>query len=216
MRLHIVQVIIGAILLAGQAAGAKFTPARALKVFLPATQPATAVGGGEVLLEVVVSDQGLVRDIHTLRATPPFTPLVIEVVRSWSFAPATVTNPNEPPRAMESSVLVAAVFRPPTLYNAPGIGELPKDLRKPSDRVVFPARITVPTFPPQALFDGMVLVEAAVTPKGTVGEAKIIGAGSGFEKASLDAVQAWQFQPTRQPAYAYIIFGYRQPVIVQP
>jgi outer membrane biosynthesis protein TonB len=82
--------------------------------------------------------------------------------------------------------------------------------------VPFPTRITVPAFPLQALFDGIVLVEMAVTTTGTVSEARILGAGSGFEKVSLEAVRDWRFTPTRLPSYAYVIFGFRQPVIVQP
>jgi outer membrane biosynthesis protein TonB len=211
-----VQFLLLAILVASQAGGAKFSPARALKTFLPISQPTLAVGGGEVLLELVVDAQGVVRDVQTLRATPPFTPLVLDAVRSWNFAPATIANPNEKPRAMESSVLVAGVFRPPAIYNQPGLGEVPKNLKKPSDRVPFPTEIIVPAYPLQALFDGIVLVELAVTPIGTVSEAKIIGAGSGFEQVSLEAVRGWRFTPAKTPSFAYVIFGFRQPVIVNP
>ena len=205
-----------AMLVAGQAGSVKFSPARALKTFLPISQPAQAIGGGEVLVELLVDQQGIVRDVQTLRATPPFTPLVLDAVRTWNFAPATIANPNEQPRAMESSVLVAGVFRPPAIYNQPGLGDQPKDLKKPSARVPFPTKIGMPAYPPQALFDGIVLVEVGVTPTGTVSEAKIIGAGSGFEQVSLEAVRAWQFTPTKTPSYVYVIFGFRQPVIVNP
>jgi outer membrane biosynthesis protein TonB len=205
-----------AILLAAQAAGPKYTPARAVNTFIPISQPALAISGGEVLLEVLVADNGTVKDIQILRATPPFTPLVVDVVRTWNFAPATITNPNEKPRDIEASVLVAGVFRPPSLYNQPGIGDPPKNLKKPSDRIPYPTRMTVPTYPLQALFDGIVLVEIGVTATGTVSESRILGAGSGFEKVSLEAVRDWRFTPTRNPSYAYAIFGFRQPVIVQP
>jgi outer membrane biosynthesis protein TonB len=139
---------------------------------------------------------------------------VLDAVRSWNFSPATTTNPNERPRATESSVLVAGVFRPPAIYNQPGLGEVPKDLKKPSDRVPFPTRLTMPAYPLQAIFDGVVLVEASVTPGGTVSEARIIGPGSGFEQVSLDAIRDWRFTPMKTPSYVYIIFGFRQPVIV--
>ena len=205
-----------ALLLAGQAGGAKFTPARALKTFLPISQPPLAVSGGEVLVELVVDERGSIGEIQTLRATPPFTTLVLDAVRTWNFSPATIANPNEQPRATASSVLVAGVFRPPAIYNQPGLGDPPKDLKKPSDRVAFPTRMTMPAYPLQAISEGIVLVEVGVTPTGTVSEAKIIGAGSGFEKVSLDAVRDWRFTPTKQPSYVYVIFGFRQPVIVNP
>ncbi|HEY7446948.1 MAG TPA: energy transducer TonB [Vicinamibacterales bacterium] len=202
-----------AILVAAQAGGAKYSPARALNAFLPISQPPMAVAGGEVLLEVLVDARGGIRDVQTLRATPPFTTLVLDAVRTWNFAPATLANPNEKPREVESSVLVAGVFRPPAIYNQPGLGDPPKTLKKPSDRVPFPTQMTMPAYPPQALFDGIVLLEVGVTPAGTVSEARIIGSGSGFEKVSLEAVRDWRFTPTKNPSYVYVIFGFRQPVI---
>jgi outer membrane biosynthesis protein TonB len=209
-----VRFLLAAILLAAQIAGTKYEPARALKPFPPVSQPPQAVSGGEVLLELAVDLNGRIRDIQALRATPPFTTLVLDAVRSWNFSPATTTNPNERPRATESSVLVAGVFRPPAIYNQPGLGEVPKDLKKPSDRVPFPTRLTMPAYPLQALFDGIVLVEASVTTGGTVSDARIIGPGSGFEQVSLDAIRDWRFTPMKTPSYVYVIFGFRQPVIV--
>jgi outer membrane biosynthesis protein TonB len=203
-----------ALLLVSQAAGATYTPARVLNAFPLISQPAMAVGGGEVLLEVLVDPRGIPRDIQILRATPPFTPLVVDAVRTWTFTPATTTNPNERPREIESSVLVAGVFRPPAVYNQPGLGEPPKTLRKPSDRVPFPTRMTMPAYPLQALFDGVVVVEMEVNATGTVAATNIIGAGSGFEKVSLEAAREWRFTPMRNRSYAYAIFGFRQPVIV--
>jgi outer membrane biosynthesis protein TonB len=208
------RVLLVALLLLGQAPGAKYTPARVLNAFPLVSQPAIAIGGGEVLLEVVVDPKGTPRDIQILRATPPFTPLVVDTVRTWTFAPATTTNPNERPREVESSILVAGVFRPPAIYNQAGLGEPPKNLKKPSDRIPFPTRMPMPAYPLQALFDGVVVVEMQVNTTGTVGAVTIIGAGSGFEKVSLDAAREWRFTPTRNPSYVYAIFGFRQPVIV--
>jgi outer membrane biosynthesis protein TonB len=74
--------------------------------------------------------------------------------------------------------------------------------------------MTMPAYPLQALFDGVVVVEMEVNATGAVGALKIIGPGSGFEKVSLEAAREWRFTPTRNPSYAYAIFGFRQPVIV--
>jgi TonB family protein len=208
------RLLLVALLLLSQAAGAKYTPARVLNAFPLISQPAMAISGGEVLLEVLVDTKGVPRDIQILRATPPFTPLVVDTVRTWTFAPATTTNPNERPREVESSVLVAGVFRPPAIYNQAGVGEPPKNLKKPSDRVPFPTLMTMPAYPLQALFDGVVVVEMQVSAKGTVEGVNIVGAGSGFEKVSLEAAREWRFTPTRNPSYVYAIFGFRQPVIV--
>jgi len=205
--------------LAGQTVGRdEFTPARALHTVQPA-QPAVVPGGGEVLLEITVSATGQVRDINTVRTTPPFTALVVEAVRSWRFAPATLTKPKTTPRPIEGKVLVAAIFRPPTLYKAPTLGELPKDVGTPSNQIPFPTGMTTPAYPPQALFDGVVIVETTITAAGSVSEARVVGAGPGFEPVALDAAKQWRFRASVRdsvptPAYAYLVFGFRTPVAI--
>lgn len=65
----------------------RFVPASYVSGELPAA-PALAVSGGEVFLEVLVTNEGRVDSIRTLRTTPPFTDAVITAVRDWRFTPA--------------------------------------------------------------------------------------------------------------------------------
>src|SRR5215831_17852796 len=71
--------------------------------------PNHAVGGGEVILDVSVNRSGGVSNIKVARSTPPFTDLVSAAVQRWQFQPARGSQP------VDSTVLVAAVFRPPTI-----------------------------------------------------------------------------------------------------
>ena len=196
----------------------RFLPARILQTTLP-LQPQMVLGGGEVLFEVTVGETGVVREIITLRATPPFTKLAAEAVRTWRFAPASQqVDVKLQPRAIETRVLVAGVFRPPTLYNGPAPGERPKDVGMASSQIPFPTKTTVPMYPAQALFDGIVVVEAAVAATGMVSDAKVVATGAGFERAALDAARQWRFRPAVRDGapiktYAYLIFGFRQPIM---
>lgn len=64
-----------------------------------------------------------------------------------------------------------------------------------------PASRVTPSFPPSAFrarTDGTVLVEAQVLADGSVGEIEIVEVDRprlGFEKAAVDAVRQWEFQP---------------------
>src|SRR5262249_39738527 len=132
-----------------------FTPAQ-LQVGAVPPLPALAVGGGEVLLEVTIGISGDVTDVKPLRATPPFTEMLTQVVRAWRFSPAQDSS-----RAVESKVLVAGLFRPPAL-TGPTLGETPKQVAPPSDEIALPLTIVTPEFPSEALRGGVVLLEARV------------------------------------------------------
>src|SRR5262245_61634288 len=131
--------------------------------------PVTAVGGGEVRVELDVSDDGSVTRATPLRTTPPFTDLVTAAVRDWKFFPAREVVDPDAARgggsiaraAVPSKVLVIALFRPPAM-NAPTLGESPKDVASGTDGVPFPQVTTMPAYPPKAFGGGAVLLEAHV------------------------------------------------------
>jgi TonB family protein len=172
--------------------------------------PTHAVGGGEVLLEVHVTHSGSVNGITVLRTTPPFTDLMTTAVQAWRFQPAQQDGP------VESTVLVAAVFRPPT-FDAPTLGRGASNAATPGREIPFPTKMVTPLYPPRAIDNLAVLVEARVGSSGNVTDAKIVGATSGFDGAALQAAREWLFRPAESssgpvPSIVYIVFGFRQPV----
>ncbi len=174
-------------------------------------QPPQVPGGGQVLLELTVGNDGKVLKGHTLRSTPPFTELLVDAVRLWKFQPAEDRGDE-----VESGVLVAALFRPPTLVS-PAAGEPTKDVTPPSNSIPMPYTMVQPDYPPGAVADGVVLVETIVERDGTVEAARVLRSAAAFDQAATDAVLQWKFRPARRdgqpvPSFAYIIFGFRQPV----
>jgi TonB family protein len=198
--------------LAGAVAGHGFVPARLVSGTVPERQPVEAVGGGEVLLELAVGDDGAVVRVSTLRDTPPFTELLRVAVASWHFEPATENG-----RATQTSVLVAAVFRPPVLLG-PAPGTPPREVGPPCVEIPYPVASVVPPYPPTALGEGLVLVEVTVGSDGKVTDARGVQAPAPFGPAALDAARKWRFRPAcRQDrpaaATAYLVFGFRPPVM---
>lgn len=200
-----------------------FTPARMRGGGAPALSP-MALGGGQVFLELAVGTNGSVTNATPLRTTPPFTNLVTTAVRGWQFEPARevvpppAERPNDPPirRTIPSTVLVAAVYRAPSLLT-PTLGEAPKDVAQPAAETPFPAGTAVPQYPIQARAGGVVVVEVRLDRSGSIAETKVVRSAPPFDDAALNAVRQWSFRPARHanrpaPAFAYAILGFPEPV----
>jgi TonB family protein len=208
--------LVAACAVAELAAVDPFTPARYRDGAVPA-MPVAAVGGGQVFLELTVSATGSVGGVTTLRATPPFTQVVIDAVHTWQFVPADESTGPTVRERVTSKVLVAGLFRPPALFDGAVPGEPPKDVASPSDEIPFPTTTIVAPYPATALGDGMVLVEVQVEPGGTAANARVVRSAPPFDGPALAAARQWRFRPARlhgQPiaTLAYILFGFRQPI----
>ncbi len=186
--------------------------------------PVTAVGGGEVLVDLDVSADGTVTRATPLRSTPPFTEFVLNAVRDWRFFPAREVADADRARAgeptsrvaVQSHVLVATVFRPPSL-RAPTLGEPPTDVSSGSDVLPFPLAMIPPLFPPTAASNGVVLLEVQVSAKGSVDHVGVITSAPPFDDAAVKAVREWHFRPAQVhgaavPTYVYVVLGFRVPV----
>jgi TonB family protein len=167
--------------------------------------PAHNVGGGEVLLEVAVEGGGRVTAVRTLRDTPPYTDAMRRAVAAWTFEPA-----RDAQGARPSLVLVAGSFRPPTAAG-PAAGQPPADVAAPSPGAPFPVTTVPALYPPQARADAQVLVELTVGADGTP-SAQVARGAAGFHEAALQAARQWRFRAG--PGRAYVVFGFRQPVVV--
>ena len=186
--------------------------------------PVQAVGSGEVALEVSVSATGAVTSVTALRATPPFTEALAAAVKSWRFQPAfDIATPPEGDagpsarRNVASRVLVLGLFRPPALF-AMTLGTPAETVGTPSDAVPAPRDFPpLPNFPPNALFDGVVLAELRVGADGALAQTSIVQSAAAFDQPTLDAVSALAFQPAHAhgrgaAAYVYVVAAFRQPV----
>jgi len=187
--------------------------------------PIQALSAGEVVLEVAVDRNGRVTGVKPLRTTAPFTEAMAAAVRTWSFspaedAPALPTGAEPAPadrKAMASTVLVIGLFRPPALF-APTLGEPPKDVAKPSGAAPVPlVRLEMPSYPPNALNDGVVVLELDVAAHGGIGGIAVVRSSPAFDKAAVQAASALTFTPGRvhdraARALVYVVAGFRQPI----
>ena len=192
------------------------TAARLQEGRLPSQLPLT-VGGGEVVLEAAVGRQGTVSAIQRLRVTPPFADLLSDAVAGWQFRPATAFVDRRV-AAVESSVLVVAVFRPPAFYAGPAHGAAPRDAATPSPRVPRVETVVMPPYPPMATGDGLVLVEIELSRAAEPRGYRVLSAESGFDAAALAALRQWRFSASHapdqpDPVYVYAVMGFRAPTV---
>jgi TonB family protein len=202
------------------AAQEPYAPARYARG-APPVLPVMTVGGGQAFLEVTIRSNGTVQSVRPIRSTPPFTQALSDAVAGWQFTPAlenAIDADGKPvgPRNVPSKVMVASMFRAPTLLT-PTLGEQPADVGAPSADVAYPSSTQEPPYPPRALAAGVVLIEASVDTSGQVANARVIASSPAFDQAALDAARRWRFKPARingraVSTYAYLVFGFPQPV----
>jgi protein TonB len=82
-----------------------------------------------------------------------------------------------------------------------------------------PTKLVPPFYPPTAVGDGLVVVEVHVDAKGKTDDVSVVRSSGAFDGAALDAARQWAFEPATRdgvavPAYVYLLFGFRQPVVV--
>jgi outer membrane biosynthesis protein TonB len=191
-------------------AGSSFSPARLQEGSLPDRAP-QASGGGEVLLELVIREDGLVADVVPLRTTAVLAAALRDDLFRWRFEPA-----REGRKAIASRVLVVGVFHPTMLLGATA-GEPPREVEHTSPEVPDPTRIETPGYPPRAVGDAMLLVEAAVGSNGRVHDARVVSGGPPFSSWALRSVRRWRFRPAFRwaravPAAVYVVCAFRSPV----
>jgi TonB family protein len=200
------------------------TPARYRSGAAPQI-PVMAVAGADVAVEATVGRDGRVSAVTRLRHSSPFTEAVASAINTWRFEPATDSQASSVGEGdaqvtktpVESRVLVIGLFRPPALF-AGTLGTPPADVGRASDQIPYPAvPPALPAMPPQALADGVVVVELAIAPNGAINRATVIQSASGFDQAALEAAQAILFRGARvrgqpSPALAYVVAAFRQPI----
>jgi TonB family protein len=186
-----------------------YVPPRFLSGEPPRLSP-LAAGGGIVVAEARISPSGIVVDLPIVDDAPPFSEEIRRVVRLWRFAPAT-----ERGESVASRAALVGVFRAPVLHG--GAPPPPRRLAPPSGEVPYPADTPTPVFPPQALYEGVVMIEAEVDEQGAVSGLEVLSPSEGFTEVALDGARQFRFEPARHEGatirnHVILIFGFAQPV----
>jgi TonB family protein len=166
----------------------------------------------QVALDVGVDPTGSVSGVWCLYGSALVADRLGEAVSRWAFEPATEGGDQS-----ASRVLVAALFRPSTLFNV-GPCEPPDSMLPAPEGLPIPVIVVPPAYPVHALGGGTVVVEVEIGPSGDVRSTRVIGEPTGFDGAAAQAAQLWHFRPARRqgqpvPTVAYLVFGFQEPAL---
>ena len=194
-----------------------YTPPRLVRGGLPALPGPTVIAGGEVMIEATIDQSGALTHPIMLRSTTPFANMVLDAVSGWSFTPARATTDGKE-EVVDGSVLIAAVYRPPTSTNGSTIGEPPRNLATASPNAPYAVSMKMPFYPLLARGGLVLLYEVSLDEAGQMIGIRGVGPDSGFDAAAKDALTQWQFrgasvQGRPVPSTAYVIFGFVEPVV---
>ncbi len=197
---------------------APVTPPRILSVELPALPSPTVAGGGEVVIEATIDANGSVSRPVFLRSTPPYSDMILGAIARWRFRPARAVGEDGTERTVEATVVIAAIYRPPTLFDGPTVGEPPTPLKAGSSSAAVPVTIVPPLYPPLAVTEAVVVYEVLIDEAGQIREARSLVPQPAFDEAAASALRQWKFLPASHrgrpaPTTAYAVFGFRAPVM---
>jgi protein TonB len=176
----------------------------------PPVLPPLAANGGLVGLELRIAPSGIVQDAIVIDDAPPFTEELRKVVRLWRFQPRVENGAR-----VEGRVALIGLFRSQTLVGA----ETPEPRRvaPPTPEIPYPTSTATPAYPPQALYAGVVMLEADIDPKGAVTDVRVLAAEEGFSAAAAEAARQFRFRPAQRDgnpvsSRALLVFGFPQPI----
>ena len=197
-------------------AAAGFVPARRLDGQPPRLPSPLAVGAVEEAVDLTIDATGRVEDVTLLRGGRPADSLLLPIAKTWRFRGAADGD-----ELVKSHVLLALVVRAPTLYDGATLGTPSGTVGVGSDEIPYPAGFPQPRYPLGAVGDGMIVVEVLVGASGAVERAEIVQGAGILANESLLTARKWTFRPAVRrgkavTAYAYIAFGFRQPVTSTP
>ena len=182
--------------------------------------PVTSLGIGTVVLDVLISESGNVKDIEVRRGIPSLTEGAVRSVRAWTFEPARFEG-----KAVTSRIAVAITFNPASelvVANVP----LPPLVRENDQARIQssfqPAEVIFAAFPkyPHGAVQlaATVVLEATVNEAGKVQSTRVLRDVPPFTAKAIQAVGDWRFMPATfsgRPVESRVVlaFNFRQPVV---
>ena len=197
-----------------------FQAAEALSVG-DVTIPFRSVASGTVVLDVMIAEEGEVRNVQVRRDIASITEPAVRSVRTWKFEPAKFNG-----KAVASRMTVAVTFNPvpPLAANIP----LPPLIHQDDEARIQSSfqppevtRATFPTYPVDALWPGTVILEASINEAGKAQSTKVLRDAPPFTTTAIRAIEDWRFIPATlkgRPVESKVVlvFCFRQPASSRP
>jgi TonB family protein len=159
------------------------------------SKPFANNSSGWVVLDVLISEKGEVKNVQVRRDLVPLTEEAIRSVRTWTFEPAQFDG-----KAVTSRITIAVTFNPakvvvdqvplPPLIHQDDEARIQSSFQPPEVTLA-----TFPKFPIEALSPGTVILEATIDEAGKAQSTKVLRDVSPFTAEAIRAVEDWRFMP---------------------
>ena len=166
--------------------------------------PQNTVSGGTVVAELHFVS-GEVERIRILYGGEPFAGSCREALAQWRTD-----------SGLTGDEIVVVHFRQPYLYPV-GDAREEINLKMAKRELPYPVLIFQPSYPPNAVGQGSVILRADISENGTVSDTHVIRSMGVLTEASVTAVRKWSFTPAvdeegkKTPSHAYAVLVYRFP-----
>jgi TonB family protein len=167
----------------------------------PVFPPNVSAGPGPVVLKVIISKTGIVKDVQVISGPPGLLPTSIDAVKQWKYTPYLL---NGEPIEVQTTVVLSVGF---SRYAEMPDPDLPREyagepLRQIRDEVKPPMVIyqVNPEFSDQAKKakspGGTILLNLIVDKQGLPQNVRVVrGVGMGLDEKALEAVRQYRFKP---------------------
>lgn len=151
--------------------------------------PPNTLFGGEVLLDARVDPDGKLGDLRIISGSSPFLDAALGAARTWSFVPARVNGQAVPSR-------IGIVFQFPESFlprMTPNANKNSGPLPNWQNSGALPVTITEPSYPPNSLAEGSVILYGVVDAQGQLTSLSVLHDVPPLTSPAEDAVRQWQF-----------------------
>jgi TonB family protein len=197
-----------------------FQPPEAVSVS-DVTNPFRSIANGTVVLDVMISEEGDVKNVQVRRELASVTEEAVRSVRTWKFEPARSNG-----KAVTSRMTVAVTFNPPTVLTAnvplpPLIHQGDEARIQSSFQPPQVTRATFPMCPQNALNPGTVILQTSINEAGKAQRTQVLRAAPPFTTLAIQAIEDWRFAPATlngRPVESKVVlvFCFRQPISSWP
>ena len=169
--------------------------------------PPNAASGGTVIAELRMAD-GNVAHVTILSGGESFAGSCKSALSQWRLQPD-----------VKGSQLAVVYFRQPYLHNLT-TGEEEISPAKSPPQLPYPRYAVQPSYLPNALAQGGVIMRADISADGRVSNVETLKGMGVLTGTSIDALKRWRFIPAQNekgkkvPSQAYVVFVYRFPLTV--
>lgn len=182
----------------GMGAGAKMQP-QLVDEIVPEYPPALLAArvSGVVVVDLILDEQGNVKDAHIFGRPTDFDETVIQTIKQWKFKLALLNGVPFTPPVRRTFTFTAdtkkvTVTDPNAVASPYRVGG---DIRPPRQ-----TKRVEPTYPPDAVAartGGMVILEAVIDKEGKVKNLRVLRhVTPSLDRAAMTAVEQWEYEPT--------------------